>query len=98
MMTELNYSAEMAAMRFDLMVLHDNVNMQWSGFNDSLGVYVQESLKFIDSIKNKDFKEVFEQVKAKRIQELRSHYLQQTFRLAHSYMDTILLEGSWEQS
>jgi len=98
MTQELNYSAEMAAMKFDLMLLRDAVDMQWSGFNDSLGVYVQESLKFIDSMREKDFKDVFEQVKAKKIQELRSHYLQQTFRLAHSYLDTILLEGGWEPS
>jgi len=98
LMQELKYSAEMAAMKFDLTLLRDNVNMQWSGFNDGLGVFVQESLKFMDSIRERDFKEVFEQVKAKKIQELRSAYLQQTFRLAHSYVDTALLEGGWEPS
>jgi secreted Zn-dependent insulinase-like peptidase len=67
MMQELKYSAEMAAMQFDLTLLRDNVHMQWSGFNDSLGVFVQESLKFVDSVRGRDFKEVFEQVKAKKI-------------------------------
>lgn len=57
----------MAAMNFDMLLLRDNVDLRWSGFNDSLGVFVEETLKFIDSIKNKEFKDVFEQVKAKKI-------------------------------
>ena len=50
----------------------------------------------MESMRGQEFKEVFEQVKARKIQELRSHYLQQTFRLAHSYIDTIMMEGCWE--
>ena len=97
LMQEFNYSAEMAALKFDLILLRDNIDMKWKGFNDSLTGFVQQSLELIDSVRDKEFKDVFEQVKAKKIQELRSHYLQQTFRLAHSYLDTVLLEGGWEE-
>ena len=67
MMCELNYKADMAAMSFDLTLSRNTIDMKWSGFSDSLGAYVKESLEFIASIRGKDFKEVFEQIKAKKL-------------------------------
>ena len=31
------------------------------------------------------------------LQTQKNHYLQQTFRLAASYIDTVLMEGDWEE-
>ena len=51
LMQEFNYSAEMAALKFDLVLMKDNVDMQWSGFNDSLCPFVLKSLEFIASVR-----------------------------------------------
>ena len=51
LMQEFNYTAEMAAMKFQMLLMRDNVNMQWSGFNDSLGVFVQKALEVMESMR-----------------------------------------------
>ena len=96
-MQEFKYMAEMAAMEFELILARDCIDLDWTGFSDTLSVFVLKTLEIIQSLRNEDFKDVFEQVKARKMQALRSHYLQQTFRLASSYIDTILLDGDWEQ-
>ena len=67
--------AEMAAMSFSPMLLKDNLNMQWSGYHDSLGVFVQKTLEIIIGMRGKEFKDIFEQVKSKKLQDLASFYL-----------------------
>ena len=66
-MQEFIYMAEMAAMRFSLTLLRESVNLEWSGFSDTLDVFVQKTLELINSMRNTEFKDVFEQVKARKI-------------------------------
>lgn len=67
LMQEFKYMAEMAAMNFNLVLSRDNVDMQWSGFSDTLGVFVQKSLEVIQSMRDAEFRDVFEQVKARKL-------------------------------
>ena len=48
-------------------------------------------------MRDKEFREVFDNQKEKLLQTQKNHYLQQTFRLAASYIDTVLMEGDWEE-
>ena len=96
-MQEFNYMAEMAAMKIEFIVLRDNITIKWEGFDDGLSQFVVKSLEVLQSIRNKDFKDVFESQKEKMLQTQKNHYLQQTFRLAASYIDTVLMEGDWEE-
>jgi insulysin len=41
---EFNYQAECANLNFDACVLHDNFNFTWSGFNDSMHNYINETI------------------------------------------------------
>lgn len=89
--------AEMAAMKFELVVLRDNVSIKWDGFDDGLSQFVVKSLEVLQSMRDKEFREVFDNQKEKLLQTQKNHYLQQTFRLAASYIDTVLMEGDWEE-
>lgn len=55
--------ADCAKLEFEINVIKDNIELQWSGFNDSLISFVTETLQRISDIKNKEFREVFNQVK-----------------------------------
>ena len=44
---------------------HDNVNIQWSGFSDSLPTFVEETLKRIKGLRVHDMPDTFAQVKEK---------------------------------
>lgn len=44
---EFYYMAQMASLNANVSLPHDNVNIQWSGFSDSLPTFVEETLKRI---------------------------------------------------
>ena len=47
LMQEFIYMAEMAAMKFELTVLRDNVSIKWDGFDDGLSQFVVKSLEVL---------------------------------------------------
>ena len=58
-MREFNYTAECANLNFSCLVLHDNINFQWSGFNDSMPNYISETIDKIQAMKEIDLLEIF---------------------------------------
>ena len=74
--------ASCANLNFELVVAPDNVEFTWSGFNDSLPVFVLETIQRIKNMKQANLKEIFEQKKEAMLQEYKNFYLNQTFRLA----------------
>ena len=48
---EFNYMAEMASLNQFIINSHDSVNFAWSGFNDSLPKYIQETISRIKDMK-----------------------------------------------
>lgn len=40
----------MASLKTSTAIYHDNFNMTWAGFNDSLPIFVEETLKRIISV------------------------------------------------
>ena len=60
---EFTYSAECAKLSFNIQLPRDNIDMQWSGFNDSLVNFVSETLQKINAFASLDCREIFEQVK-----------------------------------
>ena len=60
LMQEFVYMAEMAAMKFDLVILRDNITIRWDGFDDGLSQFVLKSLEVLQSIRTKDFRDVFD--------------------------------------
>lgn len=51
---EFYYMASMAEMEADMSVYHDNFNIQWRGYNDSLPTFVEETLKRIKGMNLKE--------------------------------------------
>jgi secreted Zn-dependent insulinase-like peptidase len=55
--------ASCATLNFDIVVAPDNVELTWSGFNDSLPIFVIETINRIKAMKTADIKDIFEQKK-----------------------------------
>lgn len=51
---EFYYMASMAELDASMLLYHDNFNIQWKGYNDSLPVFVEETLKRIKNINLKE--------------------------------------------
>ena len=48
---EFNYMANCANLSFNVSPMYDNVNFTWSGFNDSMPNYIEESISRLMSNK-----------------------------------------------
>lgn len=57
--------ASMAELDASMSVYHDNFNIQWRGYDDSLPVFVEETLKRIKNMNLSEQRDTFEQVKEK---------------------------------
>jgi len=57
---EFNYMADCAHLKFDLTLLHDNINFSWSGFNDSMPNYINETIEMLHAMKHKNLSQEFE--------------------------------------
>lgn len=57
---EFSYMAECAKLSFKISLPRDNIDLQWSGFNDSLINFVSETLQRISAFKNFECREIFE--------------------------------------
>ena len=44
--------AEMAAMEFDLSLQQDSIDLDWTGFSDTLGEFVLKTLEDIQSVRD----------------------------------------------
>jgi len=75
----------------------DNIEFVWKGFNDSLKVFVSETMSRAHKMRDADLREVFEQVKEKLLQKWKNYYLQQTFRLAYQELNTVLIDNNFTQ-
>lgn len=51
---EFYYMASMAEMEASMSAYHDNFNIQWKGYNDSLPTFVLETIKRIRNLKMQD--------------------------------------------
>lgn len=52
LLREFTYMADCASLDFDMSILNDNINMTWSGFNDSMPNFITETLKRVSDMKN----------------------------------------------
>lgn len=95
---EFTYMADCAKLDFKIHVPRNNIDLQWSGFNDSLLNFVSETLQRINALKNLDCREIFNQVKEQLQQEWKNYYLNMVFRLAYAQVDTFLFENDYEKS
>ena len=94
---EFYYMASMASLNALVSLPHDNLNIQWSGFNDSLPTFVEETLRRIKGLNVKDMPETFAQVKEKLLQNWYNFYLEQAYQQAYMQFDNILLTNSFER-
>lgn len=96
-MREFKYMADCAELSLAVTLLHDNVQFHWSGYSDTLPVYVQETFKRVVAMRSANLESIFNQVKEKTLQDMKNFYLNQTFRLAAQYLDYVVLDNSFER-
>lgn len=58
-MREFNYNAECATLQSGVAAMHDSINFSWSGFNDSMPNFIDESITRLLDLKNKDLSQEF---------------------------------------
>jgi secreted Zn-dependent insulinase-like peptidase len=58
--------------------MYDNMNFTWSGFNDSMPNYIEESISRIIKMKveNDTLREIFDQVKEKLLADWKNFYFE----------------------
>jgi len=84
--------ADCANLNFTLSVLHDNLNLSFSGFNDSMPNYISESVTRLMQMKDADLKEIFDQTKEKLLLDWKNFYLNQSFRQMLPSFEAIMYE------
>jgi insulysin len=57
---EFTYMADCANLKFGMTLLNDNIDMQWSGWNDSMPNFINETLKIIVSMADMDLQALFD--------------------------------------
>ena len=62
---EFTYTAEMADLSFGISTAQNNVSFYWSGYNDSMGNYVVESVERILKMREENLLEQFMRCKDK---------------------------------
>ena len=90
--------ADCAKLAFNIGSLRDNINMQWSGFNDSLVNFVSETMQKFSAMRDVECREIFNQVKEKLQMEWANFYLNQVYQLAYTQLDTFLYASDVEKS
>ena len=79
---EFNYMANCANLSFNVTPMQDNLNMTWSGFNDSMPTYIKESIEKMLSLKDvndSELEEIFNQVKEKLLVDWKNFYFEQSY-------------------
>lgn len=69
--------------------------MQWSGYHDSMKAYVMQTLDKLNEMRNADLKEIFEQVKEKKLREWKNFYLEKTYLQLFQSWDNVFLDVSF---
>ena len=73
---EFNYMADLAKLEFSLSIDLDSIDLHWTGYNDSMINFIDETLQRINKLKETDAKQIFAQVKEKLLLDWKNYYLQ----------------------
>ena len=78
---EFNYMANCANLSFNVSPMYDNVNFTWSGFNDSMPNYIEESISRLMEMKSEkeSLREIFDQTKEKLLADWKNFYFEQSY-------------------
>jgi insulysin len=89
-MREFNYNAEEAKLEFEVSILNDHIKFEWSGFNDAMPQYIDETMSRIIKMKDEDLTLIFEQAKEKLLQDWKNFYLAQTYKQVNPLLACLL--------
>jgi len=93
---EYTYMAEQATLSFSTAVNINDVDIQWSGFNDSMPNFIKETLIKIGQMKDADTREIFNQVKEKTMVDWKNAYLHQSYEQMFQHLTHWVNEHSYE--
>jgi secreted Zn-dependent insulinase-like peptidase len=96
-MREFNYNAEEARLDFSIDILDDHIKLKWSGFNDAMPQYIDETLTRIVKMKDENLAQIFEQAKEKLLQDWKNFYLDQTYKQIRPTLECVLMNLNFEK-
>jgi secreted Zn-dependent insulinase-like peptidase len=88
--------AELATLAFGLTPNLVDIDLKWSGFNDSMPNFIKETLLKIGKMKESDTRAIFNQVKEEMLVDLKNVYLGQTFQQIFAHLPSWINETSPE--
>lgn len=98
-MREFNYMANCANLSMNVTPMLDHIGLDWSGFNDSMLVYIQESINQIVQIKGQEqLEDIFNEVKNKLLMDWGNFYFEQSYQQAFTLFDNATVSNSFELS
>jgi len=62
---EFNYQAICANLSFEITPMYDNINFKWSGFNDTMPIFIEQTISRMQKMKGDNLEEIFDQIKEK---------------------------------
>lgn len=94
---EFYYTASVAELDTNTSAYHDNINIHWKGYNDSLPTFVEETLKRLKAFNPSENEDIFNQVKEKLLQEWYNFYYEPSYRQGIANFENIVISGSYEK-
>ncbi len=91
---EFNYMASMASLELEFTINQDAIQLEFSGFDDSLPEFLTQALTKIrqfSSLDKLEMQDIFNQVKEKLMQDWYNFYLEQSYRQAAATLESIIL-------
>ena len=87
-LNEFTYMAECAKLDSEVSVLHDNVQFDFNGFNDSMPDFICETVKRMQAMRDANVKQEFEHVKERLLLQWENHYLNQSYQQMLPLLET----------
>lgn len=56
---EFTYMASCATLNVDTSISPDNINIKWSGFNDSLPIFIEETINLVHKMKDTNIEDIY---------------------------------------
>ena len=96
-MQEFNYAASCADLDFTLANSSNGISLSWSGFNDSMMVYISQTLAKLKELKTADLEDVFEIVKIYQLQQWKNYYNKVEYLQVCQTFGQLALDVSFEK-
>jgi len=91
---EYNYMASCANLSMQVQCLHDNLHLEWNGFNHTIPTYISSTLNQITNLDQNELEAIFNEVKDKLLVDLANTAFDQSYQQAFTVFDNAAVNAS----